>query len=187
MNIDTRAYWYAFLSRFFADVPSARLLEELRANSEILGLIGEEANHYLLNTDNEQLLEELNIDYTTVFITNAPPLESAVLDTKNQIASGLENPVMGFYLRYGYEINLNNTVLLTPDHLAIELGFMQNLVLHEPKDTQKQFLSEHLLVWVVPYMLGVKELLVTPFYRQLVDFTIEFLISDFETLNSEPA
>lgn len=187
MNIDTRVYWYAFLSRFFADAPDAQTIEDLKSNLEISRLIGERANEYLQTHDTSRLLDELNIDYTTVFIGNCPPIESAVLDSKSQISSGLENPVMGFYLRYGYEVNLNNTQLLTPDHLAIEMGFMQNLAMKESKEVQRTFMEQHLLVWTVPYLLSVKELFDTPFYQELCDFTIEFLISDYESLKQDEA
>ncbi len=66
-------------------------------------------------------------------------------DVKNEILVGLQNPVMQFYLNYGYDINLDASSLYVPDHIAIELGFMQKLVLGDEREAQIKFSQTHLL------------------------------------------
>jgi len=38
------------------------------------------------------------------------------------------------------------------------------------------------MTWVIPYMHGMKSMAITPFYRDICDFTVEFLSSDYEFL-----
>ena len=127
----------------------------------------------------------MNEEYTSLFILNAQPVESFVLDAKNETLVGLQNPVMAFYFKHGFEVNMDQTELMAPDHLSIELGFMQTLVHRGELKAQLEFLDEHLLAWVVPYMLGMKYMADSPFYRDVCDFMAEFLVADYDYLKSE--
>jgi TorA maturation chaperone TorD len=60
---------------------------------------------------------------------------------------------------------------------------MQNLVSRNELKAQKEFLQTHLLNWAVPYFLAVKEMAVTPLYKDLSDFVIEFLASDYDEVS----
>jgi putative dimethyl sulfoxide reductase chaperone len=183
MDNKQRAFIYAFLSTVFSDKLSKKSIEDLKNNPDFLGLIGENAKNFFANNDIDTLDEELNIDFTSAFLVNSHPVESSVTDAKHQISTGLENPVMNFYIDKGFDINLNQTTLLTPDHIAIELGFMQNLVLQEDAKMQKEFMKKHVVRWMVPFFVGAKTLVETPFYLDFLDFAIEFLLSDYEALN----
>lgn len=166
----------------FNENPSLKAINDLKQNAELLSLIGENTRKYFESKTTEELEEELNIDYTSSFVANSHPLETAVRDAKVEIASGMENPVMHFYTRYGYEINLLNTPISMPDHISIELGFMQALVYQDELQAQKDFMNSHIVSWMPIYMIGVRKLVETPFYRDIVDFTIDFLMSDYEFL-----
>jgi len=183
MDNNQRAFIYAFLSTVFSDKLSKKSIEDLKNNPDFLDLIGENAKRFFTENDIETLDEELNIDFTSAFLVNSHPVESSVMDAKHQISTGLENPVMNFYIENGFDINLNGTTLLTPDHIAIELGFMQTLVLQEDEKTQKEFMKKHILRWMVPFFIGAKTLVETPFYIDFLDFATEFLLSDYESLN----
>lgn len=184
MDNKQRAFIYAFMSTVFASNLSKKSIQDLKKDTELLDLIGENARRYFDENDIETLDDELNVDFTTAFLANSHPVESSITDAKHQISTGLENPVMSFYIESGFDINLNNTNLLTPDHIAIELGFMQNLVLNENSDVQKEFMRKHILKWMIPYFIGAKSLVETPFYVDFLDFATEFLMSDFEGLNA---
>lgn len=184
MDNKQRAFIYAFLSTVFSDKLSKKSIEDLKNNPDFLDLIGENARKFFDDNDIETLDEELNIDFTTAFLANSHPVESSIMDAKHQISTGLENPVMNFYIDSGFDINLNNTNLLTPDYIAIELGFMQNLTLAEDVKTQKEFMRKHILKWMIPYFLGAKTLVETPFYLDFLDFATEFLLSDYEALSA---
>ena len=80
---------------------------------------------------------------------------------------------------------MNQTQILAPDHLSIEFGFMQNLAYRDENKVALKFLKEHLLKWVPPYLLSMKKSALTPFYKDLCDFTIEYLLNDYEQLKQE--
>jgi TorA maturation chaperone TorD len=183
MNNEYRLYIYAFLSRVMSDIADARFLKDLKNNPELMGLIGEESKAWLVKNDDQTILDALNSDFTSMFILNTQPIESFVLDAKNEALVGLQNPVMAFYFNHGFELNMDQTELMAPDHLSIELAFMQTLVYRDEHAPQLEFLSEHLIGWVVPYMMGMKGMAVTPFYRDICDFIIEFLTADYELLS----
>jgi len=185
MDKKIRAYIYAFLSRIFSHEIDAKLLGDMKSNPDLLKTIGEQAYRYITAQENETLLEELNIEYNYLFVMNNHPIESAVQDVKNEILVGLQNPVMQFYLHYGYDINLDASNLYVPDHIAIELGFMQKLVLGDEREAQIKFAQTHLLSWVPPFLVSVKTMSRNPFYNDLCDFAIEFLLEDYATNSQE--
>jgi len=177
----TKAFVYAFLSRCYQKELDEKAIEDLKKNPGLLESIGEDSLEWFLKNDTKKIEEALNIDFSSAFIVNSQPIETLIEDSKGEILVGLQNPVMQFYFSNGYEIDMNKTDILAPDHLSIELGFMQNLSFRNENRAAYEFLKEHLLKWVPPYLIGVKSLLETPFYKDLADFTIEFLFSDYES------
>jgi TorA maturation chaperone TorD len=77
---------------------------------------------------------------------------------------------------------MDQTQIMAPDHLGIEFAFMQTLVYRQEEKSQFEFLDQHIFPWVVPYMMGMKSMADTPFYREMCDFIIEFLGADYEFL-----
>ena len=185
MDKQTRVYLYAFLSRVFSNALDEKYLAELQHNDELLTMLGDESFNWFKTTSLETIAEALNIDFSSIFLMNAKPIESSIIDSKDEILVGLQNPVMQFYFNHNYELNLATSHLQTPDHISIELAFMQNLIAKNELKTQKEFLEVHLLKWAVPYFLGIKGMAKTPFYKDLSDFTIEFLANDYDFLVNE--
>lgn len=184
MDNKQRAFVYAFLSRCYQKELDKRAIEDLKSNVDLLETIGDDTKRWFLTTDLSIIEESLNIDYNSIFLVNSQPVETLVEDSKGEILVGLQNPVMQFYFNNGYEIDMNKTDILAPDHLSIELGFMQNLAYRDEKRVAYNFLKEHLLRWAPPYLIGIRSLIETPFYKDLADFTIEFLFNDFEYLKN---
>lgn len=184
MNTEYRVTIYAFLSRVMSNILDRRFIADLKNNQQLLEIIGEETQKWFNETDEETLLEALNVDYTSLFLLNTQPVESFVLDAKNETLIGLQNPAMAFYFKYGFELNMDQTEIMAPDHLSIELAFMQTMVYRNETKGQMEFMNEHLFAWVVPYMLGMKSMATTPFYRDICDFMVEFLASDYEFLSN---
>jgi putative dimethyl sulfoxide reductase chaperone len=180
-----RIFIYAFLSRLFSDQLDASYVKELKKNPELLETIGQESFEYIANTSEEQLLKELNIDFTSMFVMNAQPIESFVLDAKQDTLVGLQNPVMQFYFEHGYDVDMNQTSIMAPDHLSIELGFMQTLVFRDELPVQLEFLQKHLVRWSLPFFMGMKVMAETPFFRDVCDFYVEFLVADMDFIISE--
>jgi TorA maturation chaperone TorD len=173
---------YAFLSRVFSNALDEKYVNELQHNDELLNLIGEKTTAWFKNTPLNEINEALNIDFSTIFLMNAKPIESSIIDSKDEILVGLQNPVMQFYYQHDYDLNLAASHLQTPDHISIEFAFMQNLIGKNELNTQKEFLKAHLLKWAVPYFVGIKAMAITPLYQDICDFTIEFLANDYENL-----
>jgi len=180
MNKEYRLYIYAFLSRTMSSTVDKRFIKDLRQNRDLLEILGESTTKYFDENSDESLLDALNEDFSSMFVINTQAVESFVLDAKNETLVGLQNPVMNFYYSHGFELNMEQTELMAPDHLSIELAFMQTLIFRDEKKPQLEFLQEHLMRWVVPYMIGMKSMVITPFYRDLCDFMAEFIVADFE-------
>ncbi|RUM65002.1 MAG: dehydrogenase [Sulfurimonas sp.] len=185
MNQEYRLYIYAFLSRVMSNMPDQRFIADLKANETLLDALGESSRTWLLQHDDKYLLEALNTDFTSMFVLNTQPVEAFVLDAKNDTLVGLQNPVMAFYFQHGFELNMDQTELMAPDHLSIEFGFMQSLVYRNELQPQYDFMNAHLMIWVIPYMLGMQSMAQTPFYRDICDFIVEFLAADYEYLHTE--
>ncbi|MDQ1299115.1 MAG: putative dimethyl sulfoxide reductase chaperone [Campylobacterota bacterium] len=184
MNSEYRIYIYAFLSRVMSNILDRRFIIDLKNNQQLLEIIGEETQQWFTKTEEETLLEALNVDYTSLFLLNMQPIESFVLDAKNETLVGLQNPAMAFYFKHGFELNMDQTELMAPDHLSIELAFMQTMVYRNETQGQMEFMNAHLFAWVVPYMLGMKSMASTPFYRDICDFMVEFLAADYAFLSN---
>ncbi len=187
MPDENRRDIYAFLSRLFTDVLDEPLLKSLLDQPSLLQGLGEESYRWMNEESQETLLKALNVDFTSLFWVQLPPIESAVRDNSREIPVGLQNPVMGFYHRHGFEVNMNFTHLTAPDHLAIELGFMEALITNNDRAAQQAFLSDHLLRWAPAYLLTQSQMAQTPFYRDSCDFAREFLLSDYTLLTKEAA
>ena len=185
MDDKARRYIYAFLSRVFTEELDKKAIGDLKNNEGLLETIGEETARWFGVHDVESLAEALNVDYNSLFGINNHPIESAVMDSKNEILVGLQNPVMQFYFSHGYDLNLESSKLYVPDHAGIEFGFMQSLIGTGEKKSQVEFLHKHLLPWIVPFLVAVQSMAETPFYRELCDFTVEFLLSDYSQLIEE--
>ncbi|BCD68900.1 molecular chaperone [Nitratiruptor sp. YY09-18] len=185
MDNKARAFVYAFLSRVFSKELGKKEIEDLKNNPELLVTIGNDTLDYFQNSDTQTIQDELNIDYSSLFLVNSQPVESLVVDSTGEILVGLQNPVMFFYFENGYEIDMNQTEILAPDHLAIEFGFMQNLAYRNEDKIAKKFLQQHILAWVPPYLVAIQDVAQTPFYKDICDFTIDYLLSDYEMLKEE--
>ena len=185
MNKEYRLYIYAFLSRTMADIADKRYISDLRENGELLELLGEDTKKWFDENDDETILDKLNEDFSSMFVINTQAVESFVLDAKNETLVGLQNPVMNFYYKHGFDLNMDQTELMAPDHLSIELAFMQTLIFRDEKKPQYEFLKEHLFNWAVPYMIGMQSMAFTPFYKDVCDFIVEFIVADFEYCSLE--
>lgn len=180
MDERQRALVYAFLSRMFANVLDKKLLLELQKDDAILEMLLADKKAWFLTTPLEELEEALNVDFSSLFLMNSMPIESSIIDDKDEVLVGLQNPVMQFYFEHGYELNLQRSALQAPDHLSLECGFMQNLILKNETHAQMAFLEKHLLNWAPLYLLGIQSMAQTPFYQALCEFGAEFLMADYE-------
>lgn len=182
MNVKNRARMYAFLSKMFANSLDEKLIQELKNDRAILELVMEDEREWFETTPAHGLEEALNVDYNSLFLMHSLPIESSIVDNKEEVLVGLQNPVMQFYFEHGYELNLSKSELLAPDHISFECAFMQNLILKKEVEAQRAFLQKHLLQWAPMYLLSMAEMAQTPFYRGLCTLGAEYIIADYEGL-----
>lgn len=196
-----RINMYALLSRLIMEEVDENTLEMIKSKQELLELFPntKEWGTFLTKDTKSLIDEELNVDYTTVFLLNVYPYESVFMNDEGHINPTLTNPTLQFYLEHGYEIDLNKTRVLSPDHLAVEMEFMITLIndqlnaysmfnQEEEKkalQTQKEFMEKHLLKWSPIYLLSAKDLAETPFYQDTCQTTLEFLLSDYEYIDNQ--
>ena len=182
MDEQGRIRLYAFLSRMFSDVLDKKLLEELKNDTSILEMVLQDEVAWFLDAPSDVLEESLNVDFSSLFWMHSMPIESSILDDREEVLVGLQNPVMQFYFEHGYELHLSSSKHHAPDHISLELAFMQNLILKHERPAQRAFLEKHLLQWVPSYLLGIEGMAQTPFYKGLCTLCVEFLMADYEGL-----
>jgi TorA maturation chaperone TorD len=147
----------------------------------------------------QDLIDEyLDVDFTDMTLLHLAPYESFFKREDQMINSGGENPVIEFYNEYDFRVELGKARAISPDHIAIEAEFMYLLVnaqrkaleegdtdgANSIKEIQKKFLNEHLLSFAPQYLMALKLEALTPFYHDVAEFSLEFLLSDNEYLNN---
>lgn len=196
-----RINMYGFLSRLLMEEVDDSIVQTIKSTPDLLELFPntKEWKTFFEKDIKSLIEEELNVDYTTVFLLNVYPYESVFMNDEGHINPTLTNPTLQFYLDHGYEIDLNKTRVLSPDHLAVEMEFMITLINDQLKAysmfnqeeekksliTQKEFMEKHLLRWSPIYLLSAADMAETPFYQDICQATLEFLLSDYEYINNQ--
>jgi TorA maturation chaperone TorD len=191
-----RINMYAFISRLLIEEVDENLLEKIKNNPDLLELFPntKEWQTFKTKSTKELIDEDLNVDYTTVFILNVYPYESVFINDEGHINPTPTNPTLQFYLEHGYEIDLNKTRVLSPDHIAVELEFMITLIQEQLKaysmndqegekkalNLQKEFMENHILQWAPIYLMAARDMSETPFYYDVCQMALDFIITDYE-------
>ena len=189
---------YGLLSRLLIEEVDADLLKKIKENKDLLDLFPKTKEWKpFFEKEPEKLIEEdLNADFTTVFLLNVYPYESVFMNDQGYIDPSVTNPTLIFYREHGYMIDLNETRVLSPDHIAVEMEFMMTLIKEELealknknedqvkklRGIQKKFLEEHLANWGPIYLMSAKDMAETPFYQDVCELSLEFILSDYEYL-----
>jgi len=193
-----RANMYGFLSRLLIEEVDEDLLRNIKENPDLLEMFPNTKEWDLFyKKDLKDLInEELNVDFTTVFLLNVYPYQSVFMHDEGHINPSVTNPAFMFYKEHGYSIDLSKTRALAPDHIAVEFEFMMTLINEEiehlkkenyeeankVRKLQKKFIKEHLGQWAPVYLLSARNLAETPFYYDVCDLALDFLLSDYEYL-----
>jgi TorA maturation chaperone TorD len=191
-----RINMYAFISRLLIEEVDENLIEKIKNNPDLLELFPntKEWQTFKTKSTKELIDEDLNVDYTTVFILNAYPYESVFMNDEGHINPTPTNPTLQFYLEHGYEIDLNKTRVLSPDHIAVELEFMITLIQEQLKaysmndqegekkalNLQKEFMENHILQWAPIYLMAARDMSETPFYYDVCQMALDFIMTDYE-------
>ncbi|MDD2310170.1 MAG: molecular chaperone TorD family protein [Desulfuromonadaceae bacterium] len=175
----TPAAFYTFLAQSFRYPertwligPYFDLLENISQNLDLnkdaLGL----RQSYCAS---EEGLEELQIEYTRMFINAipavvAPPYSSIYLDKEGNLYGRSAVWAKQFYQLHGFDLAGEEDL---PDHLVLELDFLGLLLEEGQEDAAEQFLSEHFRRWFPSFKERVLNGSTNKFYSTLltlVDF-----------------
>lgn len=202
-----RHYLYELMQHTFGNEPSGPLFDAVTSDHtrDALGLWLDESDlsDYLsllaevkaaLAKDREKTLDRLKGEYTALFIgpdkLPAPPWESVYRSEERIIFQESTLKVRRAYLEY--EFLPANYPHEADDHLAMELDFMTHLskmtleCFEEEKypevsrllSSQKEFLEEHLLVWIADFSREIQNAKTHYFYPRLTVLTGQILQVD---------
>ncbi len=179
-----------FYSTFFNGV-SKELWEELKSKDSITWFLQNPSDEnkkgvkYLEKSLTEDSLEDILVDFTSLFICDeldlkSPPYASFYLDNKGEIYSDETVKIKQFYTNVGYSVETQNE---PEDHLAFEIGFiyclLENIKTNDDKEKYYNllatFLSSHLLPWVFHCLRLTQERAQTNFYKSMAYLAEDFL------------
>ncbi len=187
-----RASLYNFLAAAFGDLPTPALITALTA---------------ILPETVSASLDELQRAYTRLLIGPGtgyvPPYASVYLDPplngKPQLWGRETTRVEALYGEAGLEVVQGQSRV--PDHLALELQFMQHLCAREAnaerrgeaeeaarwREIQCAFLRDHLSPWLPRFVERLSQVKAHPIYRALADFAIAFVQSEIASSQPHPS
>jgi len=196
---EARINMYGFLSRLFIEEIDEDTLRKIKENPDILDMFPKTKEwEDFYKKDLKKLIDEdLNVDFTTIFLINVYPYQSVFMHDEGYINPTVTNPALMFYQEHGYSIDLTETRALAPDHIAVEFEFMMTVAKDELealnqenieeadrlRNIQKKFIEEHLGQWAPVYLLSARDIAETPFYYDVCDLALDFLLSDYEYLS----
>jgi len=120
-----------------------------------------------------QLLEDLQVEYTRLFINSfphviAPPFASIYIDQTLQ--STFTEQTHAFYKQKNYTVTDGS---VPPDHLVTELEFLSLLAEKDDTAGEEAFLQGFFRPWFQQYHKRISSVACHPFYKvvtQLIDF-----------------
>lgn len=201
-SAEEREEIYGFFSSHCLEPPSDAVISMIQDGSileaiklegdsvgyaELVKFVGEDANM-------PELKNELIAQHSKLFLLPADvfPQEAFYLDKRKYIGGKMTAAVGRFYETAGAEV-LKDCIEM-PDHIGIELQFMQFLcnleatlrqngnetALNQCIGLQERFLNEHLLKWAFQCCEKIIEVSKIRFYTALAHLMMEFLRAEKE-------
>ena len=191
-----RSSIYGFIAAVYRQEVTSELLRQIKAQQfqEVLSSLGVKLNNGFFQNSEREMLENLAIEYTQLFVgpgKHISPHES-VHHKKEGVQSGqlwgeLTAQVKGIIESSGLEYESEYTGM--PDHISVELEFMQQVVQHEAQaweadddetallclENEKNFVDQHLLGWIPDFCEKVIKTAEMPFYREMAGLTRSFI------------
>ncbi len=198
-----RSNIYALLSRVLLQETDPELLEQIKNDENILDFFPTFKEWDKLNTLESSILlnEHINPDFSNLSLLHLIPYETFYTRDDQMIETGGANPVTDIYSAYDFMVDYETARVVSSDHIGIELEFMHHLceaeikaekeddlsAIEELKKVQKEFLNKHLLQWAPMYLINLKYEARTPFYFDVAETALEFILSDNEYLTKGTA
>lgn len=187
---------YGFLAMVYRQEVISDFLEQIK-DPRFLGVLsdlGVQFDDDFLQKPEKELLEDLAIEYTRLFLgpgRHISPHESVHHEKDNskwgQLWGDSTVEVKKFVETTGLEYQTDYKGL--PDHISVELEFMQQLTLRENqaweeedvdgaascRKIEKKFIEEHMVPWVPAFCDKVMESAGSGFYRGVAGLTKKFV------------
>ncbi len=190
---------YALLSRLTMSEVDEGLLKSIEEDENILSFFPTYASWNKRDKyEKKELIEQyLNVDFTNLFLLHLIPYESFYTREDQMMETGGDNPVQAIFNAFEFKVELDKARVMAADHIGIELEFMYELCKAELKALEEEdlevakqlaqlqygFMKDHIIEWMPMYLINVKNESGTAFYFDLAEFTLEFIMSDFQYLN----
>ena len=199
-----RSNIYGLLATVYRQEITSDLLHQIN-DPQFLGVLSdlglEGINDFLQNPENE-LLEDLAIEYTRIFLgpgKHVSPHESVHHQRDDGQWGNLWGASTAEVKKFiettglGYSDDFKGM----PDHITVELEFMQQLTLGEEqawkeadadkatafRNVEKKFIEEHLSRWIPTFCEQVIQEAELPFYRSFAELTKRFIRYEMEKMN----
>ncbi len=197
----SRSNIYGLLAAAFREEPSKAFIKELRSSrlSGIFSDLGVELGEAFVSGSDSELMEVLKLEFTRLFIGPDHHISAheSVFVESDAGGGGLWGAktveVKKFIETTGLDYESEYTGM--PDHISVELEFMQNLTEFEAiqwveknredaeksQKIQRMFLEQHLLCWSSQFCDTVIAEAKNPFYRAMAELTRNYM--EFERSN----
>ena len=199
-----RATIYGFLAAIYRQEVSSDLLKRIKDPQflEVLSNLGVDLNNGFFQKPEHELLQDLAVEYAHLFVgpgKHISPHESVHHKRDDGQYGQLWGPstaeVKNFIESSGLEYQPVYTGL--PDHISVELEFMQHVVMREEQawkdddketallcqENGKKFVDEHLFRWIPKFCEEVITEADLPFYREMARLTKTFIEFEKQELN----
>jgi len=191
-----RSNIYGLLAAIYRREMTSDLLQQIKkpATLGVLANLGIKLNNGFLKKPEHELLEELAIEYARLFIgpgKHISPHESVHHKREDgrwgQLWGLSTAEVKKIIESAGLSYQSEYTGL--PDHISVELEFMQQVTLAEEKawedgdkklalaclENEKKFIEEHLAEWIPDFCDKVINGAELPFYQVMAELTKKFI------------
>jgi TorA maturation chaperone TorD len=204
----SRSTAYGFLSKVYEKEVTVDFLNQLTGSDFIsqINIMGEDEGFRLLSTylkglagrDLKQVRLELAVEYAALFLGLRGgvyhPSESAYTSSTHWIMRQARDNVMTAY-RKAY-VEKMKSFSEPEDHIAVELQFMSYLCEKTADamqggqksegrkwlEMQKEFMNQHILVWVPKFTEDLMKAAELDFYRAIAKITNEFVRVDSQAI-----
>jgi len=202
--VNFRSTIYGFLAAVYRQEVSSDLLQQIQ-DPQFLGVLsnlGIELSNGFFKKPEKELLEDLAVEYARLFLgpgRHISPHESVHYKKEGAQSSQLWGEPTARVKKIIESSGLTYKSEFTglPDHISVELEFMQQVVQREAraweekdKDTtelclehEKKFINEHLFLWIPDFCEKVIEAAELPFYREMARLTRRFIEFEKKELN----
>lgn len=202
---EQRSAVFGFLARVFRKELTSSLVDRIKepAFKQVLSDLGVNLGDEFYAQAEEELLEDLAIEYTRLFLgpgKHLSPHESVHHERDDgkwgQLWGDSTVEVKKFVEGLGLEYKKSDTSI--PDHISVEMEMMQKLILRErlawDEDkaddalyclkAERMFVEDHLIKWVPQFCSKVEAEAEMTFYREMAKVTRSFIELEKESIDA---